>query len=193
MFGSLKLKDYSGLMLALIHKYRVLSVGEYLEMPPAGNAAVLVHPVERMPERASAMALAEKRLGLRSSYYFQWDPKAVNWHGTGEARFGNFPELAIVEAKLYGHEIGYFPTDGDHASRLAALRSLAPVRTALSEAQDVLGGPYSADFSSFVRIVQDSKGWTVDGAKSNSQKVLELLKSGKHPHVMLMTDPAGWK
>jgi hypothetical protein len=193
MLGGLKLKDYSGLMLAMISKYKVLSVAEYLTMPVSGNAAVVVHPVKSMPERASAMALVEKRLGLRSTYYFSWDPKLVNWAGAGESRFGNFPELAVVEAKLYGHEVGYIPTDGDHALRLEILRKLAPVRTSLTEAPDMMGGPWSPEFSGCLRIEQSPKGWTVDGARSDRKAVEELLRSGKHALVMLSADPAGWK
>jgi hypothetical protein len=193
MFGRLKLKDYSGLLMALIPKYRVMSVGEYLEMPPVGNVAVIVHPVHKMVERVSAMALVEKRLGLRATYYFSWDPKAVHWAGTGESRFGNFPELAVVEAKLYGHEVGYLPDGDDHVARLERLGTLVPVRTSYLEVPDMMGGPWSPEFSGFLRVGQSSKGWSVDGARSNLGKVVELLKSGKHDCVILTMDPSGWK
>ncbi|MFO7618899.1 MAG: hypothetical protein R6W91_04515 [Thermoplasmata archaeon] len=200
------LEKYSELMLALMGNYRIMTVGDYLSMFAIGkNTAVLLHDVDKLPERAARMALLEKRLGLRSTYYFRWDPKAVYWAGTGEDRYGNFPELQVVEAKLHGHEVGYTPLKGeDPAPRLARLRALAPVRTAYSEAvrtayseaPDVLGGPHSPEFGEFARFTDSKRGWRADGAQEKlkgTDSLIEILKAGKYPLVMVDAHPGLWR
>ncbi|MDO9536748.1 MAG: hypothetical protein Q7J68_00325, partial [Thermoplasmata archaeon] len=95
---------------------------------------------DKHPERAARMALLEKNMGVQSTYYFRWDPKAINWAGTAGNRQGNFPEMQIVETKIYGHEVGYHYENlselrnnelalKDFEEKLSRLRKLAPVRT----------------------------------------------------------------
>ena len=188
------LEKYSELLLALIGGgYKVTCVADFLEKPSRGSVAVIIHPVGKSPERAAAMALAEKRLGIRATYYFCWDPKAVNWAGAGEERYGNFPELQVTEARLYGHEVGYLslPKE-DAASRLARLRELAPVRTALGcESEDLMGGPdASPEFSDFARFSDAGKRWS---PRMSTDELIALLRSKKHARVMLTAHPENWK
>ena len=196
MARDLTLDKYSGLMLALMAKYKVMTVAEYLTMPRAGEIAVIYHEVGDHPERAAAMALLGKRLGLRSTYYFRWDPKATYWKGAGQDRLGNFPEMQVIEAKLYGHEVGYLHQEGeDAAARLARLRELAPVRTATAEVGDTMGGPFSAEFSEFFHMRNHGRSW-ISGPGQNlggSGPVEELLRSGKHPMVLIGVPPDRWK
>ncbi|MDO9536757.1 MAG: hypothetical protein Q7J68_00370, partial [Thermoplasmata archaeon] len=76
------LEKYSDLLLALIGKYRIRTVADYLTQPEREHVVVLRHDVDKHPERAARMALLEKNMGVQSTYYFRWDPKAINWAGT---------------------------------------------------------------------------------------------------------------
>lgn len=191
------LEKYSELMLALMAEHKVMTVSDYLTMPGRDDSvAVIRHDVLGMPERAARMALLEKRLGVRSTYYFGWDPKATYWGGKGDERLGNFPELQVTEAKLYGHEVGYIPREGeDAASRLARLRALAPVRSAISQVSDddILGGPFSPEFSGFISIVNEGKRWSGPDKLKGTDSVIEYIKSKKESFIMLSVDPGGWK
>jgi hypothetical protein len=70
------LEAYTELVCALKENYHVMSVSDYLTLPK-GDAPVCVlrHDVDKYPERAERMALLEKGLGVRSTYYFRWDAK----------------------------------------------------------------------------------------------------------------------
>ncbi len=59
------------------------------------RAVVLRHDVDRRPARAVQMARLEAAWGVRASYYFRCD------------RHGRFPESAIRQIGLLGHEVGY--------------------------------------------------------------------------------------
>jgi hypothetical protein len=124
------LEKYEDLASALKENYRIVGVADYLSLPKDEESiAVLRHDVDRFPERATRMALLEKNLGVHSTYYFRWDAKS-----------GNFPEMHIIETKLYGHEVGYHYENlselrdkekalADFEDKLAMFRKIAPVRT----------------------------------------------------------------
>lgn len=182
------LKKYSELVLALLSKYRTMTVADYISMPIVEkHVAIMRHDVARNPEKAAKLALWEKQRGLRSTYYFRWDPKAVYWSGTGAERYGNFPELAVVEAKLYGHEVGMLCDSEDVLKKLERLNTLAPVRTAVGySSEELLGDPDTApEFSEFVRFSDADRKWSSDG-------LIEALKAGKHPLVIISITPGKW-
>ena len=124
------LDKYSELVRVLRGYYTIMSVADYLALPKDEDfIAVLRHDVDKFPERATRMALLEKNLGIRSTYYFRWDPKSEN-----------FPKLAIIECKIYGHEVGYHYENlselrdkekalADFEYKLAQFRKIEPVQT----------------------------------------------------------------
>ena len=133
------LEKYSELVQALKQNYRIMSVADYISSPKKEDfIAVLRHDVDKFPERATRMALLEKNLGIHSTYYFRWD---ANLPGhVGDAVMGNFPKLAIIECKIYGHEVGYHYENlselrdkekalVDFEYKLAQFRKIAPAQT----------------------------------------------------------------
>lgn len=93
------------------------------------SSAYLRHDVDRLPQRAVAMAEAEAERGIRATYYFRCD-----------ARQG-FPEPAMRRIASLGHETGFHYESlsrarGDRAAalalferELAACRAIVPVST----------------------------------------------------------------
>ena len=102
------LEAYSELVCALKENYNVMSVADYLTMPK-GDAPIVVlrHDVDKYPERAERMASLEKKLGVRSTYYFRWDPKLPGRTDVHKWEKGNFPKRNILQIAKYGHEVGY--------------------------------------------------------------------------------------
>ncbi|MBU4072276.1 MAG: hypothetical protein KKH41_02420 [Candidatus Thermoplasmatota archaeon] len=135
------LEKYSELVQVLKQNYTIMSVADYISSPKKEEfIAVLRHDVDKFPERATRMALLEKNLGIHSTYYFRWDPKLPGHADSSKAEMGNFPKQAIIETKLYGHEVGYHYENlselrdktkalADFETKLAILRKLAPVST----------------------------------------------------------------
>jgi len=175
------LEKYSELLRALEVNYRIMGVADYLTSPKDEEfIAVLRHDVDKFPDRAARMALLEKNLGVRSTYYFRWNPKP-----------GNFPKQEILETLRYGHEVGYHYENlselrdkekalADFKDKLAVLRKLAPVRTVamhgaprvrvrnadMLEGVDLskyglLGEPHiSPEFADIVYVTDSGRKWT---------------------------------
>jgi len=134
------LEKYSELISALKDNYTIMNVADYISSPKKEDfIAVLRHDVDKFPERAARMALLEKNLGIHSTYYFRWDAKLPGH--VGDAVMGNFPKLAIIECKLYKHEVGYHYENlselrdkekalADFEYKLEQFRKIAPVSTA---------------------------------------------------------------
>jgi len=95
-----------------------------------GACVYLRHDVDRFASRAAALGEAEKGIGVRSTFYVRCDAD------------GRFPEKVIARLLAAGHCIGYHyetlaRAKGDRKAalgrfgeELAALRKLAPVRSA---------------------------------------------------------------
>jgi len=175
------LEKYSELITVLKDNYRIMTVADYLTLPKDEEfIAVLRHDVDKFPERATRMALLEKNLGIRSTYYFRWDPKT-----------GNFPKLAIIECKLYKHEVGYHYENlselrdktkalADFEYKLAQFRKIAPASTAAMHGAprvrvrnadmltgvdlskyNLLGEPHlSPEFENIAYITDSGRMWT---------------------------------
>lgn len=135
------LEKYSELIQALKKNYRIMSVSDYLTLPKDDDfIVVLRHDVDKFPERAVRMALLEKNLKVRSTYYFRWDPKLPGPVDVSNSESGNFPKQAIIETKIYGHEVGYHYENlselrdktkalADFEGKLAHFRKIEPVQT----------------------------------------------------------------
>ncbi|MDO9536753.1 MAG: hypothetical protein Q7J68_00350 [Thermoplasmata archaeon] len=232
------LEKYSELVQALKQNYTIMSVADYLTLPKDEEfIAVLRHNVDKFPERAARMARLEKNLGIHSTYYFRWDPKAINWSGTTNGQPGNFPEMHIIECKIYGHEIGYHYENlselrdkekalADFEDKLEQFRKITLVQTVAMHGAptssvrnadmlagvnlskyDLLGEPHiSAEFKNIVYITDSGRMWT-SGAGSvrdtlgkpleekvkNTDALIEIVKSGKYPRVMVNAGPEGWR
>jgi hypothetical protein len=103
------LDKYVELLAALKANYSILKVSEFLAGGGKEPFCVLRHDVDKHPSRAARMAKLEHRLGVHGTYYFRWDPKLPH-HDRGYPSGrepGGFPAQQVLEAKLYGHEVGY--------------------------------------------------------------------------------------
>ncbi|MFH0815949.1 MAG: hypothetical protein V1934_03930 [Methanobacteriota archaeon] len=131
-------------LLEATKKYSIVTVSDFLSGKAVEPFIVLRHDVDKFPARAARMAKLENRLGVHATYYFRWDPKLLHvdrGYPSGKEP-GGFPASYVLEAKLYGHEVGYhyenlsdFKGDKEKAlpdfvEKLAALRKIAPVTTA---------------------------------------------------------------
>ncbi len=95
---------------------------------PPDAFIIIRHDVDRKPRNALKMAMLEKDMGIRSTYYFRTKPHVF------------VPEIISRIARA-GHEIGYHyeslsDAKGDHQAalrdfekNLKTLRELAPIRT----------------------------------------------------------------
>ena len=135
------LEMYSELVCALKENYNIMSVSDYLTTP-MGDAPVCVlrHDVDKFPERAERMALLEKKLGVRSTYYFRWDSKLPGRTDVHKWEKGNFPKRQILQIAKHGHEVGYHYENyselrdktkalKDFAVKLGWFRQFTPVQT----------------------------------------------------------------
>jgi hypothetical protein len=86
------LKKYEQLCNAIKQNYKTYSVKEFIEKKPK-NGVVLRHDIDRKLRNALRIAKLEKKLNLKSTYYF---------------RYPNTYDKKIID-KIYslGHEIGY--------------------------------------------------------------------------------------
>jgi hypothetical protein len=113
--------------------------GASADQAPATRLAYLRHDVDRLPQRAVAMAEAEAQRGIRATYYFRCDARQ------------RFPEPAMRRIAALGHETGFHyeslsRTRGDRAAaldlfrrELDACRAVVPVSTVAPH-----GAPLSA-------------------------------------------------
>ncbi|MBV4504367.1 hypothetical protein HU751_005860 [Pseudomonas sp. BW13M1] len=119
-------KEYESLVEALLELDKPIGgVADFLAAPNA-ERIILRHDVDRLPQRACALARLEQRLGVRSTYYFR------------ASASGDFPSAAIRMIAQLGHEIGYHYEDlsfckGDRDVAIARfLRNLKTLRTVAS-------------------------------------------------------------
>ena len=138
--------------------------------------AYLRHDVDRLPQRAVAMAEAEAGRGIHASYYFRCDARM------------RFPERAMGRIADLGHEIGFHyeslsRTGGDRAAalalfqrELAACRAIVPVTTVAPH-----GAPLAASAN-------------MDLAASITSEGAELLGDATDmdfTHMLYVTDTGG--
>lgn len=101
-------------------------IRRYFEAPVEHPVVYLRHDVDRLPNRAVAMAEAEARLGVRSTYYFRCDRRM------------RFPAAAMRRIADLGHETGFHYESlsrcrGDNDAALALFeRELAACRAVVS-------------------------------------------------------------
>lgn len=124
-----RLREYVELLTALRDRGYGLGPCRTWFARPSPPFVFLKHDVDRLCFRAVRMALAERELGVASTYYFRCD------------RAGRFADRAIGQVRDLGHEIGFHyeciaQTGGDREaasilfeSQLARLRELAEIRT----------------------------------------------------------------
>jgi hypothetical protein len=75
-------------------KYNVITVKNYLQIPPRDKFVILRHDVDRKPLNALKMAKLEHKMGINATYYFRYNPETFN-------------KEIIKEIFEMGHEIGY--------------------------------------------------------------------------------------
>jgi hypothetical protein len=109
--------------------YALHPIRRYFQVSGEQSVVYLRHDVDRLPNRAVAMAEAEAALDVRSTYYFRCDARA------------RFPEQAMRHIASLGHEPGFHyeslsRAGGDAAAaarlferELAACRAIVPVQT----------------------------------------------------------------
>ena len=170
-------------------KYSIVTVSDFLSGKAAEPFIVLRHDVDRNPYRAARMAKLENRLGVHATYYFRWDPKLLHvdrgYPSGTEA--GGFPASYVLEAKLYGHEVGY------HYENLS---SLAPRKLGAEALRDAALADFGEKLNSLRKIAPVATVCAVPSGKFNNSellvgadvKSLQLLgdtssKFGELPHV----------
>ena len=72
-----------------------LVMEKFMNSADSAACILLRHDVDRMPDRAIAMARMERELGVEATYYFRC------------SRNGAFPDKAIREIYAMDHEVGY--------------------------------------------------------------------------------------
>ena len=100
------LRNISSFFNAASHKHSKCTSGD----SPQQSSCILRHDVDRRPDAALAMARAEQKRSIQSTYYFRCD------------RYGNFQKDYIAAIADMGHEIGYHYED---LSRAGGKNSLA--------------------------------------------------------------------
>jgi hypothetical protein len=176
-------------LLEATTKYSIVTVSDFLSGKAAEPFIVLRHDVDKNPYRAARMAKLENRLGVHATYYFRWDPKLLHvdrgYPSGTEA--GGFPASYVLEAKLYGHEVGYHYENlsslaskkgealreralADFTEKLASLRKIAPVAT-------VSAVPSKKPSNSELLVGADLKALQLLGDTSLSSQFGEL------PHI----------
>jgi hypothetical protein len=195
------IKKYSELVLAIQHAGYAFQTMEEFMQDPAQKVVVLRHDVDERPENALKMARAEKKLGLRATYYFRI------------VKISNEPEI-IREIASLGHEIGYHYEDfasckGDKdkaieqfKENLAYFRTFYPVKTVCMHGSSmsdfdnrtlwkyyqlsdfgIIGEPYlSIDYSHVLYLTDTGRRW--NGQKYNirdtvSSKTSHNFKSSR--------------
>lgn len=176
-------------------QYRYLSLSDYLEKPNACRPIVILrHDIDRRYDRAKKIAVMEKEMGIRGTYYLR-------------AMTGRFSDETIQAIVAQGHEIGYHYEDlhvakGDLAvalesfeKNLERLREIAPVKTIcmhgspLSKHDNremwkdrsykefgIIGEPYfDIDFSKVMYLTDTGRRWD-GGSVSIRDRVIRKPK-----------------
>jgi hypothetical protein len=167
------LSEYQALLDIAQQGERVLcGVLSYVEALPderARSLMILRHDVDRLVDRAVAMAELERAAGVRSTFYFRC------------SREGRFPAKQIELIARLGHETGYHyeclsATKGDRAAALAAfernlsnLRRIAPCRTVAMH-----GAPLSRHHNQDLLIGRDLSEFDLKADASLSFAAVEL-------------------
>ncbi|MBQ3914314.1 MAG: hypothetical protein II692_02910 [Paludibacteraceae bacterium] len=123
------LEKYEQLLTTLRQAgYRFMALEDYVAEAPKGKVCILRHDVDARPECAVSMAMKEKEMGIRASYYFR-------------AELPSNSPTAIKQVVEAGHELGYHYedyvlTDGIHEDawehfqrKLEYFRQFYPVKT----------------------------------------------------------------
>jgi hypothetical protein len=190
------LEKYQQLCRAIVDSgYETRTVRDYLADTPSHGPymAILRHDVDRKPEKAVAMAVLEKNLGLSSTYYFRYTREV-------------FKEEIIEKVDSLNHEIGYHyetlsKAKGDYAKalqlfqeELLAFRRIADVRTICMHGSPfsvwdnrwlwkrydfrqfrILGEVYlSIDYSQVTYLTDTGRSWNADRANIRD-------RVGSHP------------
>ena len=92
------LKTYTKLLISLIDQgYSFFTFKEFIENPQK-RCVILRHDVDLLPENSLRFAKIEKKLGLKSTFFFQIDPKI-------------YKVDIVKKISNMGHEIGYHYKD----------------------------------------------------------------------------------
>jgi hypothetical protein len=188
-------------LLEALAKRDVVSVERFQRRDVREPFAVLRHFVDRAPTRAARMAKVEHKLGLHGTYYFAWDPKLPHTdrgYPSGKEP-GGFPAHQVIEARLYGHEVGYLHAAAkgepvDVAGRLVCLRKLAPAQTGADITGAAVAGPCLAplDFGEAAIASDAGRSWRLStGAKPGSTARL-IAALPEHPRLVLDVRPRLW-
>ena len=98
MLNDFRLNDYKALCKKVVSLDRpIITFKEYFSNPDEyldKPFIILRHDVDRKPLNALKIALVEKELGIKSTYYFRFIPSV-------------FKEEIINKISILGHEIGY--------------------------------------------------------------------------------------
>ena len=121
--------SYKKLIQAFLQNgYNIVTVKDYLGSEVLGKVIALRHDVDELPRNALKMAIAESKLGIKTTYYFRRVPKSDR------------PDI-IRQIASMGHEIGYHyedlsKTEGDmdkaiisFKDNLEYFRQYYPVKT----------------------------------------------------------------
>jgi hypothetical protein len=164
--------------------YKFTPFVDYLSSHGLGKIVIMRHDVDRMPEDALAMANVERKLGIRTSYYFR-------------IVASSYSENIIRKIALMGHEIGYHYEDltlarGDYEEAISSfkeniskLRGICKIKTICMHGSPlskwdnrqlwqrydyhdfgVIGEPYfDIDFDEVLYLTDTGRSW--NGGDSN--------------------------
>jgi hypothetical protein len=194
-----QLESYARLLEALA-KRDVRPVGRYAAGDVREPFCVLRHFVDREPVAAARMAKLEHRLGAHGTYYFAWDPKLPHYDRgyPSDRNPGGFPAQQVIEAKLYGHEVGYLhvsPRKGaaEPGERVALLRKLAPVQTAVDLSGNDIAGPGLATPSFGAVAISDAGGsWRTAAGERVGGTAALIAALPDQPRLVLDVRPRLW-
>ncbi len=182
---------YKRLLLELKNNgYSFISYDEYCKGVTPQRFAILRHDVDLKPQNSQEVALDEKKIGVKATYYFRAVPESWN-------------DEIICDIYQMGHEVGYHYESlttfkgnvqnafNDFKNNLERLRALVPVSTICMhgsprspyDSKDIwktydykqlgiIGEPYlTTDFSKMLYLTDTGRRW--DGYKVSVRDKIE--------------------